>query len=226
MLPQRTTRLSLEERFWSYVDKNGPIPEHCPELGNCWVWTGHTSHGYGLIGVTTAGHSKNVRAHRLSYEWENGPIPDGLVPDHLCRNRPCIRPSHLEAVTPYENIMRGVGVTAQKARQTHCTRGHEFTPENTRNINHGRECRTCRQIADRHRKMLKRLANEPARLEALRRREEVQRLRASTVPLAFTGTCARGHERTLENTYYRKDKPGARHCLECRRERRRAGKAN
>lgn len=75
-----------EERFWEYVDKTS----------GCWLWTGRTNGGgYGLFGY----QSQTWRAHRLSYTWANGPIPDGLEIDHKCRVRNCVRPSHLQAVT-------------------------------------------------------------------------------------------------------------------------------
>ena len=89
---------------------------------------------------------QTFQAHRLAYEAAYGDIPDGLVIDHLCRNRRCINPQHLEAVTIGENALRGVGSPAQNARKTHCKRGHEFTQENTIRLPHDRrECRACRR---------------------------------------------------------------------------------
>jgi hypothetical protein len=96
-----------EARFWEKVDKDGPVPEHRPDLGPCWMWTASlnagANQGYGHFGVG----QKVVFAHRFAYELANGPIPDGLMPDHLCRNHPCVRPSHLEPVTNRENCLRG-----------------------------------------------------------------------------------------------------------------------
>jgi len=94
-----------ERLFWSKINKNGPIPEHRPDLGPCWVWTGyvHPETGYGQYGLR-----KGTRlAHRIAYEYEVGPIPKGLHLDHLCRRRECLRPAHLEPVTPRVNIERG-----------------------------------------------------------------------------------------------------------------------
>lgn len=85
----------------------------------CWEWQAFRHKGYGrfLLGGPT-------RAHRVAYEILNGPIPDGMVIDHLCRNKGCVNPTHLEAVSQWENMQRHYSL------QTHCIRGHEFTPEN------------------------------------------------------------------------------------------------
>ncbi len=111
----------------------------------CWEWTGATSPtGYGHLPVrTTVNEPREVLAHRFVYELLVGPIPDGLDIDHLCRNRACVRPSHLEPVPPRENILRGEGPSAHNARQTHCARGHEFTAANTRVHAGRRYCRAC-----------------------------------------------------------------------------------
>ena len=102
----------------------------------CWEWLGSTSTGYGCF--------RRGYAHRYSYELHKGAIPDGLQIDHLCRNRLCVNPDHLEAVTVRVNVLRGVSRVAANARQSHCIRGHEFTPENTRRrANGSRACREC-----------------------------------------------------------------------------------
>ncbi len=127
------------ERFWAKVDKNGPIPENRPDLGPCWEWTGANTAGYGVYG---RGPQKLV--HRMSYELHIGPIPAGLQIDHLCRNRCCLNPDHLEVVTGAENLRRSLGPTGLNAQKTHCKRGHPFDEGNTRIGKDGsRNCRTC-----------------------------------------------------------------------------------
>ncbi len=133
---------TVKERFWSKVNKDGPVPEYRPELGPCWLWTaGLGSKGYGCFFMD----GRSVNAHRVSFEWVNGPIPQGLQPDHLCRVHPCVRPSHLEAVTPRENLMRGETLAAANVLKTHCPLGHPYSEQNTK-IDFKRGicyCRTC-----------------------------------------------------------------------------------
>lgn len=136
---------SLEQKFNERVNRNGPMPTHAPELGPCWIWTaGKTDEGYGNFGLNaTRRERKNIAAHRFSYQLLKGEIPIGLVSDHLCRNRACVNPSHLEIVDERTNILRGVGPCAVNAAKKFCIHGHEFTEENTY-IWHGkRKCRTC-----------------------------------------------------------------------------------
>ena len=115
-----------------------PIPE-----SGCWIWEGATdSDGYGHIKVDGIVR----RVYVVLYELDKGPIPPGLQPDHLCRVKPCINPSHLELVTSRQNTLRGDGPTARNARKTHCKRGHAFTPDNIYRIPccpDKRQCRTC-----------------------------------------------------------------------------------
>jgi hypothetical protein len=107
----------------------------------CWPWKGQkNAGGYGLIKID----GFSYRAHRVAYANIRGPIPEGMTLDHLCRTRECCNPAHLEPVTMRENTLRGVGITAQQAQQTHCKRGHPLTPENLRRGVQGRQCRICR----------------------------------------------------------------------------------
>lgn len=105
----------------------------------CWIWQGQLlkPSRYPVFG-------RRGLAHRVSYRHFKGEIPDGKEIDHLCSQRECVNPVHLEAVTHKENTMRGRTLTAANAAKTHCVRGHEFTQENTRIIKGGtRECRIC-----------------------------------------------------------------------------------
>jgi len=94
-------------------------------------------------------------AHRLSYETEIGPIPEGLELDHLCRVRSCVNPLHLEPVTHQENVRRGEGANFWR-NKTHCPQGHEYTEENTgisnRNNEKCRYCRECKREKNRQRR--------------------------------------------------------------------------
>lgn len=112
--------MTIEERFWAKVNKDGPIPDYAPHLGSCWIWTaGHDGNGYGHFQMH---HKECVKAHRVAYELSVGPIPEGLVIDHLCRVHGCVNPDHLEPVTNGENIRRGLNVV----QNTHCKHGHLY----------------------------------------------------------------------------------------------------
>lgn len=135
-------RRPAEERFWAKVD----------ETDDCWLWTGTLTkekegEGYGQFKV----NGRTIVAHRFAWELVNEEIPADLVVDHLCRVRRCVRPEHLELVTPYENMLRGDGFPARQARQTHCKRGHALSGDNVRVVNNGRSrrCLACRRERER-----------------------------------------------------------------------------
>ena len=98
-------RLTLAERLWAKVDKDGPIPAYAPHLGQCWIWTGaKTELGRGVIRLSR--QRSNGFVHKVAWELLNGPVPDGLELDHLCRVPLCVNPAHLEPVTHQENMRR------------------------------------------------------------------------------------------------------------------------
>lgn len=132
--------------------------EEDPETG-CHVWTGPISNrGYGKLSVTQAGYkAENFSAHKASYELTRGRVPSGLVLDHLCRNRICVNPDHLEVVTQRENTLRSpVAPAALNSAKTHCPQGHEYTPENTyvwtSKTTHKYTSRACRQCLQAYRR--------------------------------------------------------------------------
>ena len=129
---------------------------------NCWIWQLHkNASGYGQIGVGshTDGSRRTALAHRISYEYFKGIIPEGLTIDHLCNTESCINPDHLEAVTVKENVHRGNPLWKQEAARTHCLNGHEFTRENIYKSSrgNGRNCRTCMIERSRERYQMKSL---------------------------------------------------------------------
>lgn len=136
-------------RFWEKV----ATPD--PDTG-CASWlAGKFSDGYGQFSLKGAPYL----AHRVSYTLANGPIPPGMVLDHICRNRACVAPDHLEVVDNRTNVLRGEGFAAENAKRTHCPQGHEYTAENTyvsrpdKSAPNGRRhCRTCHRERDRARR--------------------------------------------------------------------------
>lgn len=112
----------------------------------CWNWLGaKNSRGYGQVSV--AGVSKSI--HRTTYAMLVGPIPDGLQIDHLCRNKSCCNPAHLEPVTAHVNTLRRPDVN-----KSHCIHGHELTEDNliVRERRDGYSMRNCRTCAQNQRK--------------------------------------------------------------------------
>lgn len=142
---------TIEERFWAKVY----FP---PCEDDCWTWTGARNKGYGWFGI----NNRNYYAHRISYEMNVGPIPEGLQIDHLCRNHACINPAHLEPVTQQVNLLRGETVVARNSAVTHCPSGHEYTAQNTRLDRQGRRyCITCLR-KHVHESYLRRIARRQA----------------------------------------------------------------
>lgn len=134
-------RTPLEERLWRRVGVAS---------SGCWEWTGVLGGGgYGRIRVNGA----SAPVHRVAYELIVGAIPDGLQLDHLCRNRSCVNPAHLEPVTPRVNTLRGLSRQAINAMKTHCSRNHPLSGDNLlvrgpnrTHPNGHRVCRECERM--------------------------------------------------------------------------------
>lgn len=132
------TPTTLPASFWERVDFLSS--DH-----GCWLWTAAIANG----GYSSFyWRKRRWTAHRLSYAEAYGPIPPGLEVDHLCRVRHCVNPSHLEAVTSRENVLRGISPAADAARRTACSHGHSLTdPENVYppvpSRPRARNCKTC-----------------------------------------------------------------------------------
>lgn len=148
---RRKPAASPELRFIRFIQKSA-------DPNSCWIWTGHKMpNGYAQFSVSSRRDGRRIistktYAHRFAYEMWVGPIPDGLVIDHLCRRRDCVNPRHLETVTTRENLRRGETKTAHNAAKTHCPMGHELSGDNlyvhtNKNGVEKRHCKTCRKQA-------------------------------------------------------------------------------
>jgi hypothetical protein len=145
--------------------------------GDCWIWTGSVgSSGYGKIG-SGGRYGVDVLTHRTVWEHHNGPIPEGLVLDHLCGVIRCCNPWHLEPVIQTENQRR------QSARRTACNAGHTYTPESARVGPNGRECRICHAARERARRAALRAEGLTARVSTCGHRR-TQRPSACVSPAA------------------------------------------
>ena len=133
---QTRRKVPVHIRFWNKVDiSGGPTA--------CWIWTKGLREGYGHFWMA----NKDVGAHRVAYELEVGPIPEGLTIDHLCNNPPCVNPAHMEVVPSGVNTLRSpIAPATINSKKTHCPNGHPYSGENLRiDLSSGfRQCRECR----------------------------------------------------------------------------------
>jgi hypothetical protein len=191
--PPRSTTTDIE-RFFSFVNKMGPIAKNWPELGRCWIWTGGKVRGYGYFWA----QGKTHRAHIWSYTTFVKPVPDGLELDHFaCDREDCVNYEHVRPATQLVNTLRSTNPMAENARKEDCDYGHPFNEENTRiNAKGARECKICKRQAQREMKQAQRA---------------VQR---GYAPLpAGTETCPAGHE-LVHGTVHRFE-DGTLVCLVC-----------
>ena len=141
-----------KQRIWSKVQVTD----------GCWEWLGsHQAGGYAQCGIGSqrAGTRSMGVVHRAVYQMVVGPIPSGLSLDHLCRNRGCVNPFHLEPIPIKVNILRGNGWGGRHKRKTHCPAGHPYTGSNLYTLYTGsrdghRFCRTCDR--EKHRRQRER----------------------------------------------------------------------
>lgn len=134
-------QMTFEQRFWEKVKKTK----------TCWVWlASRRCGGYGEIWDKAIGRTRC--AHRISYEWSVGMIPKGWTIHHKCNNPPCVRPSHLVAMTMRDNLLLNDSAVSRNARKTHCPKGHPYSKENTFHYKEQhRQCRTCKRERDNER---------------------------------------------------------------------------
>lgn len=173
----------------SLASKYEPEPN-----SGCWLWLGsRTMGGYGKIKV----QRRTRLAHRIVYGSLVGAIPSGLTLDHLCRNRLCVNPAHLEPVSIRENTLRGQAITARAAQSFACPRGHHYDMVDSAGR---RGCRQCRRESWRRYRARRRQALGPA-----------SRVNGPAAVNAAKTTCPRGH--AYDAMYANR-----RYCMTCRRE--------
>lgn len=113
---------------------------------DCWVWTGNKTrlvNGYGRVRV----RMRQILAHRYFYELWCGPVQEGYELDHLCRNRLCVNPLHLEPVTKQVNVRRGLSIAGDNFRKATCVNGHPLTDDNLlQRKDSYRACKECKRL--------------------------------------------------------------------------------
>jgi hypothetical protein len=186
------------ERFFSFVNKNGPVAVNRPDLGRCWLWTGGKCRGYGVFWAD----GKSCRAAGFSYRTFVGPVPPGKQLDHFaCDRTDCVRYTHVRPDTARGNVLRSGNAAAVNRAKGECPAGHDFAEHGRINEAGARECKICKRKQDRERKMAKRIAARGG----------------AEIPHATETHCANGHLWTPDTSYYRpgRVKPD---CKICRRE--------
>ena len=130
------------ERFFKFVEKTD----------TCWNWIGFINDGYGKFNIKDVdGKWKQYFSHRVSWSIHGRKFTDGMVLDHICRNRKCINPDHLREVTPEENVLKNsLSFVSINSEKTKCPSGHLYLGENLRHTKTGaRYCLECKRIKKR-----------------------------------------------------------------------------
>src|SRR3990167_5119238 len=131
-------RQKTQARFWSKAQKTA----------GCWNWLGRLNHGYGTFVLAGEARRFNRRPHRIAYGYLRQEVPAHMTIDHLCRNRGCVNPAHMEVVTMGANNMRGNSPSSLNKKKTACRHGQLFTEDNTyaeKGKPNERVCRTCKR---------------------------------------------------------------------------------
>jgi hypothetical protein len=173
--PRPRLGLTDLERFYTHVNKMGPVAKNRPDLGRCHLWTGGATKGYGIFWADGTSH----RAHVWIYKQKRGAIPDGLPLDHFaCDRTLCVNELHTRPTSQRENVLRSGGGGALNAEKMECPDGHDYDEVNTRvNAKGSRECLICKRRDQREIKQAQRA------------------LARGYVPLAAgSATCPHGHD--------------------------------
>jgi hypothetical protein len=180
---RRRLGLTDLERFYTHVNKMGPVAKNNPELGRCHIWKDGKTRGYGIFWAEGTSH----RAHVWIYKKTVAPVPDGLDLDHFaCDRTECVNVAHERPATQRENILRSGGGAAINAAKMKCPKGHDLDESNTRiNAKGARECLTCKRTQQRQ------------------MRQAERALKAGYVPLPPESTiCPAEHDLTAEDAAY------------------------
>jgi hypothetical protein len=181
--PRPRLGLTDLDRFYSFVNRLGPLARNRPDLGRCHIWTGGKNRGYGVFWAGGTSH----RAHVWIYKLKVGPIPAGKELDHFaCDRTDCVNERHVVATSHWQNALRSNGAPALNAAKMKCPAGHDYDEANTRvNSAGSRECLICKRAKQR------------------RMKQAMRAIERGYVPLATgSAVCPAGHDLAAEDVSY------------------------